>query len=160
MSQFDNLIYDRTSEDVTHRKTLHDKIANGTATATEITEWMQDAQRGAYNYTDLNRVGTLLTLIKSLSDEIGMSLTYPYSVVTNYSRTNLPTTTDVSHLLANVSAVKTTYQHWISTVVPSTIKTIDGANAIEWVLAQVEPIIDGTKNGYRYSAEVYAGGNY
>lgn len=158
MSQFDNLIYDRTQEDVQRRKTLHDKIANGTATASEIAEWNTDALKGAYNYTDLNRVGTLLTLIKSLSDEIGMALILPYSVVTNYSRVNLPTGSDVAHILANVQAVKSTYQHWIQTEVPNTIKTVDGANAIEWVLAQVEPIIDGTKNEYRYSGFEYAGG--
>lgn len=159
MSQFDSLIFDRTQADVEHRDELHGKIANGTATASEIAEWNADNLKGAYNYTDMNRVGQLLLLVKSLSEEIGMAVIFPYSIVTNYSRSSLPTGSDVAHMLTNVQVVKSTYQHWIETEVPSTVKTISGANAIEWILAQVEPIIVGTKAGYQYSAETYCGGN-
>lgn len=159
-SLFYTLIYDRTQADVEYRNTLHDKIADGTATTSEITEWSSDRLKGAYNYTDLNRVGSVLILVKSLTEEIGMTLTYPYSITTNYSRNNLPTGTDVSHLLANVQAVKTTYQSFITTVVPGSIKSIESANTIEYLLKEVGLVIDGTKAEYKYAGDIYSGGNY
>lgn len=153
------LVYDRTQEDINHRNELHEKIRSGTATATEIAEWNGSYCRGAYNYTDLNRVGEMLLLIKTMSEPRGFIITYPYTVKTDYTRNNLPTGTDVAQLLENILTVRQTFSKWITTTVPTAIKTINDANAIEYILFQVESIFSGTESEFKYSGDLYAGGN-
>jgi len=87
-----------------------------------------------------------------------MRLVYPNAITTTYARSSVLSQTDIQHLLENVEAVKTTYSYWIATTVPTSIKTLDAANSIEWLLAQVEPIVDGTIKEYKYSGELYSGG--
>lgn len=52
---FSTLVTDRTQSDVTHWQKLHDKGWSG-MTDEEKAEWNTAAMKGAYNYTDLNRV--------------------------------------------------------------------------------------------------------
>lgn len=158
MSQFDNLIYDRTAADIEHRNELHRKLAAGIATASELAEWGTCALKGAYNYTDLNRVGSMLNTVKTLSAEIGISVNYPYPVVNNYSRSSILSAVTIERLLANIAAVKTAYGQRTKTAVPTAIKTIYDANDIEYLLAEVGIAIEGTKAEYKYAGDAYSGG--
>lgn len=65
MSVIDNLIYDRTQADVDRVYELKGKILAGglsSLTDAEKTEYMA-GMKGAYNYTDLNRVGQAVSYI-------------------------------------------------------------------------------------------------
>lgn len=159
-SLFDKLIYDRTLADVEHRNELKNAIQNGTATQSEIAEWNKAELKGAYNYTDLNRIGILLQYIQTEGANKGFIITYPYTIYTNYTTASLLTVSDVTKLLQNVATVKTTFAQWIATQVPSAIKNYEQANAIESILHQVESIYEGTEMAYRYSDEFYSGGDF
>ena len=66
MSVIDSLIYDRTQEDVERVKSLKQKImldGLDSLSAEEKNEYLS-GMRGAYNYTDLNRVGSAVNFIK------------------------------------------------------------------------------------------------
>lgn len=59
MSVIDTLIFDRTQSDVDRVYELRDKILSGgmdSLSNKEKTEWLS-GMKGAYNYTDMNRVG-------------------------------------------------------------------------------------------------------
>lgn len=65
MSVIDDLIYDRTQADVDRVYELKGKILAGGLSAltdAEKTEYMA-GMKGAYNYTDLNRVGQAVSYI-------------------------------------------------------------------------------------------------
>lgn len=65
MSVIDTLVYDRTQADVDRVFTLKNKILTGgltALTAEERTEYMA-GMKGAYNYTDMNRVGQAVSYI-------------------------------------------------------------------------------------------------
>ena len=53
---FSTLITDRSQSDVETARELTTRVENGLATAEEIARWNLAAEKGAYNYTDLNRV--------------------------------------------------------------------------------------------------------
>jgi len=159
-SPFDILIFDRTQEDITHRNELHDKIANNLASATELAEWLNDNQRGSYNYTDLNRVGYLLNIVQQMSANIGIIYTYPHTVKTDYTRNDKLSSTNIAQLLANVAVVKNVYSAFIPTTLPTAIKTLDDANKIEYILYSTKSIFEGEESSRTYSGDRYSGGEY
>lgn len=76
MSVIDELIYDRTQADVDRVFTLKSKILTGglsALTSEELSEYMA-GMKGAYNYTDMNRVGQAVAYIAermtALPDEL------------------------------------------------------------------------------------------
>ena len=76
MSVIDELIYDRTQADVDRVFTLKNKILTeglSALTSEELTEYMA-GMKGAYNYTDMNRVGQAVAYIAgrmtALPDEL------------------------------------------------------------------------------------------
>ena len=75
MSIIDELITDRTQSDVTHWKELHDKGWVG-MTDEEKAEWNTASMKGAYNYTDLNRVVEAMDYLNNLFAGYGYSTGY------------------------------------------------------------------------------------
>lgn len=75
MSIIDELITDRTQSDVTHWQELHDKGWAG-MTDEEKAEWNTASMKGAYNYTDLNRVTEAMDYLNDLFAEYGYSTGY------------------------------------------------------------------------------------
>lgn len=69
----DTLIYDRTQEDVDRVYYLQSKFYEGTWTEADRLEYMA-GMKGAYNYTDMNRVGEVVAYIAermtTLPDEL------------------------------------------------------------------------------------------
>lgn len=86
--QLDNLIFDRTALDVQRLHYTTARLVSGTATAEERAAWLT-GMKGAYNYTDLNRVGAaveyLTALLYSLGYNVGTAAVTPRTV----SLTNL-----------------------------------------------------------------------
>lgn len=75
MSIIDELITDRTQSDVTHWQELHDKGWAG-MTDEEKAEWNTASMKGAYNYTDLNRVTEAMDYLNDLFSGYGYSTGY------------------------------------------------------------------------------------
>ena len=65
MSVIDTLVYDRTQADVERVFTLKNKILTGGLTALSVEEKAEymAGMKGAYNYTDMNRVGQAVEYI-------------------------------------------------------------------------------------------------
>lgn len=71
---FSTLITDRTQQDVNYVIQLIDKLVSGTATDAEEAEWNSFTLKGAYNYTDLNRVTEAMEYLKDLLVSYGYSM--------------------------------------------------------------------------------------
>lgn len=84
MSIIDELITDRTQSDVTHWQELHDKGWAG-MTDDEKAEWNTAAMKGAYNYTDLNRVIAAMDYLDEVFTRYGYETGYRKIFVRNTS---------------------------------------------------------------------------
>lgn len=89
MSIIDELITDRTQADVTHWKKLHDKGWAG-MTDEEKAEWSTAAMKGAYNYTDLNRVTEAMDYLENILSRYGYKTGYKKIVVSHTDSGELP----------------------------------------------------------------------
>ena len=126
----DQLIFDRTAEDVERVKTLKAQIMqNGLSSlsSAERAEFMA-GMRGAYNYTDMNRVGNAVAYIASrmtalpgqlqayrqahgVAEDSVYDLPYDPSAVsvspkTDWSVSDIPTQTQIRTYLANISNLR------------------------------------------------------
>ena len=80
---FSTLITDRTQADVDRAKAIAAKIRAGAASASELAEFHSCAMKGAYNYTDLNRVTAAMDALKARLEGYGYS-------VPGYQRIKIP----------------------------------------------------------------------
>lgn len=80
---FTTLITDRTQADVNRVKQIAEKIKNGTASESELAEFNSAAMKGAYNYTDLNRVTAAMEALKAKLQGYGYA-------VPGYQRIKVP----------------------------------------------------------------------
>ena len=80
---FSTLVTDRTQADVNRVKQIAEKIKNGTASESELAEFNSAAIKGAYNYTDLNRVTAAMETLKAKLEGYGYA-------VPGYQRIKVP----------------------------------------------------------------------
>ena len=92
------LITDRTQYHVALLNKLRRKPWSS-MTSSEKSAWYKDAAKGAYNYTDLNRVETAVT---ELARRLGLTLT----TKTNWTLWDVPTTNDMERYLRNVQTIR------------------------------------------------------
>lgn len=154
-----NLIYDRTQQDVdnvaiykakfkvvdtvTTEIQIGSQLASGKyfvfdGTQAELDEYM-GGMKGAYNATDLNRVGNAINEAASLLSDFGIHVTV--NPKTNWTYSDVPTETQDANLFTDLLTVKNA-SIFVTPVLPITLSKIDylKANAIEEMLAI---IIDG-----------------
>lgn len=146
-SIIDTLIYDRTQADADRRDAL---AARGYIdwTADEKAEWLA-GMKGAYNATDLNRVGEALLYIQDELNGYGYSV--GVSVKTNWVRTDKPTAAQMENYLAQVEKIRTVLEVFQTT--PETPSTMEGltfqrANDIEEILFDVQRVIEQVAAGF------------
>ena len=150
-----NLITDRTLQDVYRWKELKAKgYAN--MTASERAEWA--SCKGAYNYTDLNRVEAAVRVIAEKLN----ALHIPVTVTTKSDWTNkdLPTRSDMDRYLGNVLQLRNSSSGLrLAPQPPSTMEKLDyiGANDIEKTLLYINSWADGMKDAQKYSGEIFGG---
>lgn len=80
---FSTLVTDRAQADVDRVKAIAKKIENGTASESELAEFNSAAMKGAYNYTDLNRVTAAMEALKAKLEGYGYA-------VPGYQRIEVP----------------------------------------------------------------------
>ena len=163
MSVIDNLITDRTSADVTRLKNLLSKGWQN-MTAEEQTEFLTAAMKGAYNYTDLNRVESAVAYIaaaliqapvdlQAYAASLGVAWDTAYDVPydpddyslttkTNWADADIPLDADMTRYLANIvtlrGAITAIYDE-----LPDNMNNLDyvTANTIERVLIQIDAVL-------------------
>ena len=126
------LITDRTQYHVTLLNRLRKKPWSS-MTASEQSAWNGEAAKGAYNYTDLNRVETA---VAELATELGLNLI----TKTNWSLWDVPVAAEMERYLGNVVSIRDACPGDIEfPTLPDSMSglTYEGANSIEEVLLLV-----------------------
>lgn len=142
MGIIDTLITDRTQSDVDYVEALAAKIAGGTASADELAEWNGAALRGAYNHTDLNRVGLAIKYIAERLTAAGY--TPAISPKTDWKENEWPTEEEAKAYLADLEELRSHFTMLPSTPpVPADMEglALQEANAIEQILQDIEELL-------------------
>lgn len=157
MTLFDalSLITDRTAQDVARWQELKNKgFAN--MTVAERTEWTNS--KGAYNYTDMNRVEAAVFMIAQKLADIDIPVTV--TTKSNWTRADIPTASDLTRYLGNVAKLRSSssgLRH--APALPASMVRLNyiGANSIEAALLFINEWADRMKDAQKYSGEIYGG---
>ena len=140
MNIIDNLITDRSQSDVDALRTL---LARGEAnwTAEELAEFNLARSKGAYNYTDLNRVTEAMDALDESLRGYGYDTGYSEIEIvpgrTEWKQSDVPTASQMASYLSNVEAIRSVLE-----VLPTTPETPESMEALTWVEANnIEQIL-------------------
>lgn len=150
------LVTDRTAADVLRWKTLHDKGWEA-MTPEEQAEWV-GGMKGAYNYTDMNRVERFVEALVARFSEKGIRLSV--TTKTDWTRTSWPTKNDMARYFDNVGKVRAAVVVNLNTpAVPTTVALFDykKANDLEKILLAVSNWLDRVEQSQMYSGDLYLG---
>lgn len=152
-----DLIYDRTDADVSRVLDLTQKLASGTATDDEKTEWFA-GMKGAYNASDLDRVDAAVAYIRDRMNSNGYAVNViPYA---SWLTSDIPTKPKMQEYLGNVDKIRQSMALPDSTPeTPETMEKLDynKANDIEKILETVDRMLTNSLKFLWYSGELYAG---
>lgn len=151
-----NLITDRTQADVDRVKALAKK---GWASMTDVekAEW-NAGLKGAYNATDLNRVGSAINYVAGRLNGCGLALAVSPKI--DWMARDIPTPTQMTAYLADVGKIRAALAVYSTTPeVPADMEklTYIEANNIEQILLDVDALITNMAAAYYYAGELYSG---
>ena len=154
-----NLITDRTLEDVQRWQELRDKgyIA---MTDAEREEWNAGTMKGAYNVSDLNRVGTALNFVRDRLISVGDLRAGTFTAKTDWETGEVPTANDLTRYLGYVKTIAEALAKFPTTPpTPTDTGALNyaEANAIEQIILDVDRIITNMLAARFYCGELYAG---
>lgn len=155
----DTLITDRTQADVERVKALAAKGYAG-MTAAELAEWLA-GMKGAYNASDLNRVGTALNyLAVRLASICGKSITW--TAKTDWTVTDIPADSQAETYRRQIQDIRDALAYPAGTPDAPQLGrlTYTDANNIERILKLCEDLIVNVAKSFRHTgaAECAAGG--
>lgn len=147
MSIIETLITDRMESDLTELKSLLSRPLDDW-TAEELA-WFNDAViKGAYNYTDLNRVTAAMEYLHGLLTGYGYATGYTPVIVepgrTEWRSSDIPTKNKMEQYRRNISSLRSVLASLPTTPnAPDDMDglTIEDANNIEQILADIDEII-------------------
>lgn len=151
-----NLITDRTQADVDRVRQLAQK-GFWNMTAAEKTEWL-NGLKGAYNASDLNRVGAAVAYVAGRLTGYGYVVSV--SPRQDWQVTDIPTQESMTAYLADVAALRAALTVATDTPeVPEDMErlTWQEANNIEQILVDVDELLTRMAAAWFYSGELYAG---
>ena len=149
------LITDRTAQDVERWNELKAK-GYAAMTPAERAEW--DTSKGAYNYTDLNRVENAVAYLAARLNALGYRVTI--SSTRTWAVTDVPTVADMTRYLENIRAIRAAYTRFSTTPdAPVSMQklTYTAANDIEQILKDVETLIENMVAAFTYAGDFYGG---
>lgn len=153
-----NLITDRTAQDLDRVKILAEKAWQD-MTEEERAEWLSP-MKGAYNYTDFNRVGVALNYVRDRLIETGYLSAGVFEAKVNWSVSDIVTETDLRGYLRDVSTIREALARYDTTpAVPEYSGSLNyiEANNIEKILLDVDALITNMISILLYSNDFYAG---
>lgn len=153
------LVTDRTQADVERVKALATK-GFAAMTADEQAEWLT-GMKGAYNASDLNRVGTALNYLAGrLSSICGKSITW--TAKTDWTVTDIPADSQAETYRRQIQDIRDALAYPAGTPDAPGLNrlTYTGANDIERILALCEDLIVNVAKSFRHTgaAECATGG--
>lgn len=152
-----NLITNRTQADVDRVATLTARMSAGTATEAELAEWQSDL-KGAYNTSDLNRVGAAVAYVAGRLNGYGYYVSV--SPKQDWTDNDTPTAGQMATYIQDVAALRGAISVMNST--PPTPDSASGltwreANDIERILLDVDELLTRMAAAWFYSGDLYAG---
>jgi hypothetical protein len=151
-----NLITDRTQADVDRYAELKSKCLSGMTTE-EKAEW-ETHLKGAYNYTDMNRVESAVEYVANRLTEAGY-VVIPV-VKKDWTVTDKPTLDDLKRYMKNISDIREAFATFKTTPEAPTMErrlSFQAANVMEQILTDVDDLITRMANAYFYSGDLYSG---
>lgn len=144
--QLDNLVFDRTELDVAELQAVTAKLVAGTATAAERATFIA-GMKGAYNYTDLNRVGAAVEYLTALLASLGYRV--PTAPVTDWQESDIPTPAQMERYLANIAALRDRLPY-VAPDAPASMGglTYQEANDIEEILYTLEDVLESMQAAF------------
>lgn len=151
-----DLITDRTQLDVDRVKELVSKGWAGMTTS-ERNEWLTNL-KGAYNYSDLNRVGEAVAYVAGRFNGFGYNILV--SPKTDWTVEDIPTASQMADYLSYVKNLRNAVPVIDDT--PAAPADMDGltyqeANDIEQILLDVDALIPNIAAAWYYSGDLFAG---
>ena len=130
----EDLIYDRTTSDVNYAKTHQSD---------------NEFLKGAYNYTDLNRVETWCEYLATELNNVGYSINI--TTKTDWTMADFPTKAEMERVRLNIRQIMTGY-HFITKIYQETPNfKYFHANRWEQILNEICWLMVGMKDWYTYS---------
>lgn len=161
MSIINELVYDRTQTDVDRVYTLKNKILTGglaALSAEEKAEYLA-GMKGAYNYTDFNRIGEAISYLVERMKELDI---HDSSIIpkVDWVMGDTPTQSQVSNLLSCLTKLRAKLS--LPDDAPSVPNSLDKltyqtANDMELLLWMIDQRITQTTAAFRYSGTMYCG---
>lgn len=154
-----NLIYDRTSGDVARVEALRKKVKNHTASTAEMSEWLSSL-KGAYNYTDLNRVGDAINYLAELLNDYG----YYNNIIakTTWETGDKPNSEEMDKYLNDLTQLKDSFYFFQSSPqIPEDMVslTYEEANNIEKLIYDIDFILKNMEQNFIRSGVANVGQN-
>lgn len=152
------LITDRDANDVARWENLRDKGFAQMTTA-ERTEWAKP-MKGAYNYTDLNRVGAALNYVRSRLVEYSYLPANAFTARVDWAVGEIPTLEDLTKYLGYVSTVRQALAQLPTTPpAPPFAWRLNyrDANDIERIIQDVDMLVTNMVSAWYFSGDLYCG---
>lgn len=141
-----NLITDRTQADVEYAKSFQGKEWKH-LTDEQKTEYLAGL-KGAYSYTDFNRVEKAVEYLSDILNKSGYA--NRVETKTNWTAEDIQTKAEIQRYLKNIAELKDKYYSSIEGTMPTTETwlTVEGANYIEALLEDIHDITLNMGNMY------------
>ena len=150
-----NLITDRTLSDATYAKSFQGKKWSDLSTEQKA-EYLLGL-KGAYSYIDLNRVEEAVEYLSNLLNTFGYRNIV--KTKTNWTAEDTQIVSEMQRYIDNIAELKNKYYSNVEGEIPttSTWLTIEGANYIEKILANIEELIRNMEQVFVYSGVATSG---
>lgn len=147
--QLGDLIFDRTQADVDRAAYLPGLWENGTftGTTTELSEWVSDL-KGAYNASDLNRVGSA---VEYLTDTLySMGYNVPTVPKDDWTETDIPMQSQMDIYINNIHLLRDILPY-VAPDAPDAPEnlTFEQANNIEEILYTLESVLLAMQENFK-----------
>ena len=158
MSIMDTLVTDRTAADKETLAAALARVNSGAGTAGDMELILNPDNKGAYNYTDFNRVGAALAYVAARLNAAGAFLRL--SPKTDWTEDDEPTASQMTYYLQMLHAVRAVLAVLATTpAVPASTDhmTYNDANDIEQILLDVDELISKMAAAYRHCGAAVCG---
>ena len=149
------LITDRTAEDVEYVNSLREKLLQGTATASEVAEWLKADLKGAYNVSDLDRVNAAVVHLHARCNKLGYRVLI--TPQPNWTDADTPTDEQLQSYLSNVEALREVLRIQGNIPMDMVGFRYQEANELERILVEVDTMLKNIIASFVYCGQPYCG---
>lgn len=154
-----SLITDRSGADFLHWQTLRNK-GYAAMTEAERAEWDAGNMKGAYNVSDLNRVGSALNYMRDRLSEASYISPFAFTAKTDWVASDMPTAADLANYLGYVSQIREAFSRYANTPpTPPNIGAlnIQEANNIEQIITDVSTLLNNMLSARYFCGDIFSG---